>query len=280
MIIDNILLNNANFKQKNKIPDFIALFKELYKISLFKPSLDAVVSLAEANFIKFQFDDNIDLHGCCITQKKTVFNSFFSKFTSHHHHIIQIKTLTADVLMHEMAHALEYQSKINIIKSDFPLAFKEDIKNLENKALFVKQSVQQILYKEIALYPKEQQASEFLARYFELLAMSKYIGIAQGKEYHFNFEQISQALPNVTKWIRNIFNESIKTKVRDHIANASKNIKYDSDLNSFVRKIKREIPKKAGGWSKQTGSIFGHTSNQQPSLTEQAKRITSKKEEE
>ena len=262
-MLDDILKRHSHFDEQEKTLDFIALFKELYKIKILKPSLDAILSLTESGFITFVFLSKFKketLQGCCITQKKTVFNKLFGSFTSHHHHKIQIKKLTSDILMHEMAHALEYQSGLKLLQSDFPQAFKYDLQMIDSAPFLVKEAIKQILYKDIKLYPVEQHSSEFLARYYEILAMSKGIGIDKGRDYVFTIEEVLRAFPNVTKWIEKTFNEAIKTKIREHISNMTQKISFDKNLNSFVRRTKNVSKATKKSFASKAGSLFSSTS--------------------
>ena len=204
--IDKILCNSSNDCSEHKKLEFIGLFKELYKVPLFKIGLDVSLTKAEIGNLKFNIQDTkqkTSLHGCCITKKKTIFNKAFGSFMQSHSHIVEIKTLTADVLMHEIAHSLEFESKINL-STEFANIFQYDLKKINKGHLLIKDAINQILYKDLTLYKKSQYNSEFLARYFELLARSKEVGGFTG-QYHFTLIEIINCFPNVTKWIEKIF---------------------------------------------------------------------------
>ncbi len=51
--IDKILLDSATFADQQETNNFIGKFKELYKISLFKIGLDAILTKAELGNVEF-----------------------------------------------------------------------------------------------------------------------------------------------------------------------------------------------------------------------------------
>ena len=237
--ITQILSKILYFDNDQKIADFIGSFKELYKVELFKVGLDAILTKAELGLVKFQLQDKSSrgsYHGCCITSEQSVFNKIYNVFSKNYKHVINIRTVTVDVIMHEIAHALEKESKINL-QDQFADIFANDLQNTKNCHINIQMAIKQIIFKELNLYAKEQHNSELLARFYELLAMSKEVGYYHG-DYHFKLNEILSLFSNTVNWIEQVFNENLKAQTLDHITKLSYEIKFDKDLGAFSRKYK------------------------------------------
>ncbi|MBT4879340.1 MAG: hypothetical protein HON42_05940 [Alphaproteobacteria bacterium] len=272
--IDKILLNSAKFDDPQKTANFIGQFKELYKIPLFKIGLDAILTKAEIGNVEFVMEQKNSaerLHGCCISSNKSKFNKIFKVFTKELNHVIKIQTLDIHILAHEIAHALEKESKLDINK-DFSTAINLDMQYVQSGHVLIQNAIRQILFKELELYDKAQHASELLARYFELLARSKEIG-GYSSDFHFRYNEITSIFVNTTKWIEQVFNESLKASVRDHINILSKNIKFDAALGNFARKEKKIHLNKKPNWSNATKSIFSANEAQTKIGTSNSKKL-------
>ena len=270
--IDKILTRSLSFDDHQKIADFIGSFKELYKVPLFKVGLDVILTKAELGLVKFQLQEkNITetYHGCCITKQETLFNKIFSSFSKNYKHVINIRTLTVDVIMHEIAHALEKESKINL-QDEFASIFATDLKNTKHSHINIQLAIKQIIFKELNLYPNSQHNSELLARFYELLAMSKEVGHYHNN-YHFKLNEILSLFYNTVEWIDKVFNDNLKSQILDHIPPLSKNIKFDQNLRNFTRKHKslhaskvysnkisgnKSLPEQPSQWGKVIKSIF------------------------
>lgn len=238
---------NASAKEKTI---FISLFKELYKISLFKDGLDLILTRCEQGLVTF--DLNItkefeELRGCCLTQEKYVYHKLFKTFFKQHEHKITIKKLDVDVIMHEIAHALEKETGLDIRKG-FLFAIQKDLRNI-NTHINIRNAVEQVIYKEIKLYKEEQYGSEFLARYFQLIAMSYEVG-SFDSNFHFKSSEILTLFRNTTNWIHAIFNANLKSKIPDHIAAITHNITFDEEHKKNANKIHKLHENSSVKWSK------------------------------
>ena len=254
----NSILNNAlEFDDKRRVADFIGSYKELYKIPLFKIGLDAILTKAELGLVSFHLqpqDSNNNLHGCCITQERRIFHKIFNAFVKNYTHQINIKSLSVEVLMHEIAHALEKESKLEL-SQEFAHIFKEDLRNIVNSHMNIQRAIKQIIFKELDLYPQYQHNSEMLARFYELLAMSKEIASYHG-DFPFKLNEICAVFPNTITWIKEKFNQNLKTRVADHIAKLTENITFDQDLGSFSRKHKAKHSQNSKWSGNNIKSIF------------------------
>ncbi len=254
--IDKIISNVLSSKNQDLEQHFLGCFKELYKIPKFKTGLDVILTKAEAGMMKFELYEPHELaaiHGCSITVGNISFSQKFKSFIRKQNHLIKIKTINVAVLAHEIAHVLEFESRLNI-KQGFKPAFQKDLLALENAPLMIKQAIKQIMFTELQLYRKEQYDSEFLARYFELLARSKEIG-GYSDNFHFKFAEILKIFRHTNEWIQQVFNHSLLAQTRSHIRNMTEQIEYDQNLQDHSRKAHNR--KKTGeNWRKTTGSIF------------------------
>jgi hypothetical protein len=254
--IEHILKNNISYQQTQELDDFLACFKELYKIKIFKIGLDVILTKCEMGLVKFIIADK-DLHGldgCCITEKDTVFNKYFGAFVKRNKYLIRLKKLNVEVLAHEITHALESESRV-ILESDFKDVFLADLENIGSTHLLLKNAIKQILFKEISLYKEAQHNSEYLARFFELLARSKEVG-GYSESYKFRLNEIESLFENTIYWINTRFNESLKAQQSEHISAMTMHIEFQETINYFSRKEQKKFDNNEK-WRGATGSIFG-----------------------
>lgn len=260
--IEQILTKALYCDNIEKTADLIGSFKELYKVSWFKIGLDVILTKAELGLVRFFLQKkqlNEDFHGCCITQQTNIFNKIYNVVSRNYKYDIQLRTVSVDVIIHEIAHALEHESKINL-NEDFAQIFANDIKKVKKSHLNIQNAVKQIIFKELNFYPKNQHNSELLARFYELVAMSKEIGHYH-YNYHFKLAEICELFQNTIAWIENVFNANLRAQTLDHITPLSIKIKFDDNLGNFSRKYQ---------------SLHGNNSqNQQPKTAKWHKVIKS-----
>ena len=177
-MIDNLL--NKYIEKGNQLQKSILIknYKELYKLEILKPGLDLILSEAEIGNITFELkivDDLVQLRGCCLTHEKHIYHKVFRRFVKTFKHKILLQKLNVGVLMHEIAHALEKQGRINL-SDGFDQAMMEDLKTIATASHTVRYAIDKIMYKDLKLYPENQQSSELFARLFQMFAMSKEVG--------------------------------------------------------------------------------------------------------
>lgn len=255
--IDHILKSSVAFHDIDEVQNFLGLYKELYKITLFKPALDLMLTKMDHGLVKFYLqpkDDLNRLHGCCITSEHRFFNKILNAFVKNYKHKINIKTLTAEVMMHEMAHAVEKESKLHL-QDEFSDIFKKDLANAEHSHLHIKTAIEQIILKEINLYPKQQHNSELFARFYQLLAMSKEVN-SYHANFHFKLSEMINLFTGTVKWIEEILNPSLKHRIAIDIEKLTQDVIFDDNLQDFSRKHKPIHGNKVK-WSNTINSIFG-----------------------
>lgn len=256
--IDKILLNALNVENQKTKSDFVALFKELYKIGFFKVGLDVVLTKAELGSIKFRVfpqGSGDVLKGCCITKESSFFHKIYQCFIRDYNHVVEIKYLDVHVIMHEIAHILEIESKI-CLNDEFERILRDDLCNLKKAHISLHNAIKKVMFHEIQLYPKKQHNSEYLARFYQLIAMSREI-VVYDDDFHFKLEEILSLFPNTVDWICDVFNENLKVKVASHIDKMTQNIEFDRNLRGFSRRNKSvHRDKENKQWRNVVGSIL------------------------
>ncbi|MBT4922106.1 MAG: hypothetical protein HON23_03735 [Rickettsiales bacterium] len=247
-MIDNLLnkyIEKGNALQKSI---FINNFKDLYKLDIFKPGLDLILSESEIGNVTFELniiDDLVQLRGCCLTHERNVFNKVLNTFVKTYKHKITLQKLNVGVLMHEMAHALEKQGRISLSQG-FDQAIGNDLKGIGSAPHTIKYAVDKIMYQDLKLYPENQQSSELFARLFQMLAMSKEIGHFDD-EFQFRVSDCEEFFKSSTMWIRDVFNVAAGARVADYISSQTAKIKFTEANTRFTRKFTTESEKKS--WS-------------------------------
>ena len=247
-MIDNLLnkyIEKGNALQKSIL---IKNYKELYKLPILKPGLDLILSEAEIGNITFELniiDDLVQLKGCCLTHEKHIYHKIFKSFVKTYKHKIKLQKLNIGVLMHELAHALEKQGRINL-SDGFDQAMKQDLSHIQNAAHTIRYAIDKIMYQDLKLYPEDQQSSELFARLFQMLAMSKEVGHFDDA-FQFRYKDCREFFKNSIMWIESIFNESIEARVPDYIARQTERIKFDKTNTRYTSKFSTKSDKKS--WS-------------------------------
>lgn len=216
----------------------IAQFKDLYKIPLCKVGLDAFLSQVKQDNVVIELaitKEHIKMKGCCITNEKIIYHSFLRRFVKHLHFTIAMRKLDVGTLMHEITHALERISGLNI-KNDFSQAIAEDLKHKNQTNINLKRAIEKILFKDLNSYEKEQHPSELIARFMQILAMSKEIGNYDA-EFHFRLQDVLSFFQNSRIYIEKTFNKALENKILDEVTEATKQIKFSNDSSSFKSKL-------------------------------------------
>jgi hypothetical protein len=258
-MIEDILKNSLKFEGANQSKKFSKIFTSLYAISLFKDGLDLILTKASAGDLKFEvkltkgWDTNV---GCYLTEQSKVYNKFLKTFTKKLDHKIIIRNLTINVLAHEMAHCLEVESGL-ALNEDFRKAIGFDMKDRQPQSVVLAAQIKRLMVDALKSYPSHQFISELFARYFELLSTSRDID----PNGEFTTAQVEEFFANTSKWIEQIFNPKIKSKIDRQIANYTTKMiaensfksqkKFADDAKSFYKKTNQDGSK---SWSKNVNS--------------------------
>jgi hypothetical protein len=254
--LKNIFLPQLEFEGVRNDDKFIEVFKDLYRIELFKDGLDLILTKVKQQHLKFEvkiikgWDTNV---GCFLTEKKSIVDKVAGKIFYNRNLKIILRQLSRNVMAHEMAHALEYESKINL-GEDFRKAIGYDMKNREPQMITLKAEVKRLMVDALKSYKPEQFLSELFARYFELLSVSRDVQ-SRGD---FSTKEVMEFFTNTTNFIVDIFNPQIKNKIDPEIAKftteLTKLIKLEEPQEKFSQKVDSFHKRSTSSWSKNVKS--------------------------
>lgn len=258
--IKKIFAPQITFEGVDESDKFARFFCDLYRIELFKDGLDLILTKVYEKDLSFEvqlikgWDTNL---GCYLTEQSRVFNKVAGVFSSQIKKKIIIKSFSHNVIAHEMAHALEFESGINL-GQEFRKAIGFDMKNRQADLLTLRAEIKRLMVDALKAYPENQFLSELFARYFELLSVSRNV-IGKGD---FETSQVMDFYANVTKFVKDIFNAKIKKKIHPKIAAKTCEIaeavrlkkaesKFQDNVNSFHKQRGSDGNK---NWAKNVGS--------------------------
>lgn len=162
--------------------------------------------------------------GCYLTEQSRVFNKFAGVFSQKIKKKIIIKSFLHNVLAHEMAHAVDFESGLDLDQG-FRSAIGVDMKNRAN-LVSLQAEIKRLMVDALKAYPKEQFVAELFARYFELLSICHDV-IGRGA---FETRQVYEFFGNVDAFIRRVFNPKIRTKIDAKIAAKTEEITREVNL--------------------------------------------------
>ncbi len=250
------------FEGLDNYDKFARFYADLYRIELFKDGLDVILTKVKNKKLKFEvrivtnWDTNV---GCYLTEQNKVFNRFLGKFNTQISQKIIIRQLLHNVIAHEMAHALEFSSGLNL-NEDFRRAIGFDMKDRKPNLVTLQAEIKRLMVDALKSYPKHQFISELFARYFELLSVSRDI-CGKGD---FDAGHVTDFFINTTNYVKQIFNSQIKTQIDPEIAkftlelatkikNEQPQIKFSDKVDSFHKRGGVATNQK---WSKNVKSNF------------------------
>ncbi len=244
-MIKDILKQQVAFEGAANLEKFHAIFTSLYNIKLFKNGLDLVLTKMQEGDLKFEvkiikgWDTNV---GCYLTEQSKVFNKVKNMFSDKFRHKIIIRNLLVNVVAHEMAHALEIEGGI-VLNNNFRKAIGFDMKDRKPSNVALQGEIKRVMVEDVKSYPQHQIISELFARYFELLSLSRDVEINGA----FLTSEVMDFFANTTKWLDQIFNPKIKSKIDLQIANHTSKMIAN---NAF--KVEKKFAHKVDSFYKQT----------------------------
>jgi hypothetical protein len=258
-MIEEILSKVLKFEGANESKKFAGQFQSLYGIELYKDGLDLILTKAKQGNLTFEvkivkgWDTN---QGCYLTDQRKIYNKFLKNFTHSLDHKIIIRNFAVNVLAHEMAHCLEVESGL-VLNEDFRKAIGFDMKNRRPESVVLAGEIQRLMIDALKSYPNYQFISELFARYFELLSTSR--DVVQNGAYKTG--QVMEFFANTSKWIKEIFNQKIKSKIDIEIAAYTADLiakhqfktekEFADNSKSFYKKVDESGRK---SWSKNVSS--------------------------
>ncbi len=258
-MIEEILSKALHFEGVNESKKFVDQFISLYGIRLYKDGLDLILTKAKQKNLTFEvkiikgWDTN---QGCYLSDQRKIYNKFLKTFTNNLNHKIIIRNFAVNVLAHEMAHCLEVESDL-VLNEDFRKAIGFDMKNRKPESVVLAAEMQRLMIDALKSYPSYQFISELFARYFELLSISRDVE----PNGSFTTKQVMDFFVNTSKWIEQIFNSQIRSKIDQEISAYSTDLiannnfksekKFADNAKSFHKKIDSGSAK---SWSRNVNS--------------------------
>lgn len=226
-----VIMNNTVIEDERSLNEFKYIIQKLYQYNIFKPMLDLVASKALYGFLRFKVQDQkfFDLdEGNCRTIEGSIFNKALNIIKKENRYLITIKKISAEVIVHEIAHMVEKEIESTTVDR-FAQEVMKDI-SCHSANLSLGAAVQQIMGVEVDNYQSSHKNSELFARYFQLLAMSKEVA-GRGAAYGFALKDVYKLFTKTEKWLWDHLYKNILPKIDIHIATQSqKYIKEVEDI--------------------------------------------------
>lgn len=254
--IKKIINSQITFDASNELDKFLNFFCNLYRIEIFKDGLDLILTKLAKKELSFEikqikgWDTNV---GCFLTQQQSFYDKTLGKFLKKSLPKIILKKLSYNVLAHEMAHALEFESAISL-DDQFRKCIGYDMKDREPKIITLKAQKKRLMVDALKSYPQNQFLSELFARYFELLSISRNV-CATGE---FSTKDVMEFFENTTNFIDKVFNPKIKNLINQNIASITnqiaQNVRLEAPQTNFQEKVGSFQQKNQNSWSKSINS--------------------------
>jgi hypothetical protein len=243
--LENLIAPQLDYEGLKQDEKFVELFSNLYRIELFKEGLDLILTKLQQKNLRFEvryikdWDTNV---GCFLTENQTVFDRFSNKIFPKKNLKIILRSLNCNVLAHEMAHALEYESGIKL-GEEFRQAIGYDMKDRLASQLALRSQIQRLMVDALKAYKPHQFISELFARYFELLSISRNVK----SNGDFTTQEVMDFFVNTTKFIKEIFNPQIQKMIDQTIAQKTleivKNVKLTTPNLEFSKQFESRAQK-------------------------------------
>lgn len=263
-MISNSLLKifrpQVDFEGKDALEKFTKIFCDLYRIELFKDGLDLIATKLHEKDLSFEikivtgWDTN---QGCYLTEQRKTFNKFLGTFSNVVKKKIIIRNFNHNVMAHEMAHALEFESGLNL-GEEFRKCIGLDMKGRQPKSLVLQGEIQRLMVDALKSYPQHQFISELFARYYELLSTSRNVNQTGG----YTTSEVMEFFANTTNFIEKKFNPKIKaqinSKISAHSVEIVKKVTLEKSEKKFQEKVdsfhQRTSSSGSSAWSKNVRS--------------------------
>jgi predicted secreted protein len=229
----------TTFEGLNNIDKLCKMFSQLYRIDLYKDGLDLILTKLSQKQLNFEvkiikdWDTNI---GCFLTEQQGVFDKTIGKFFAKKNLKIILRQLSYNVLAHEMAHAVDFESGLDL-NDDFRQAIYLDLRSTQPTIITLKSHAHRLMIEAVKSYPKNQIINELFARYFELLSISRDV-CTNGD---FSTNDVMNYFANTTKYITEILNPFIKKQIDQIIANQTISIVSDVKINNHGQNYREKI---------------------------------------
>lgn len=253
-LIKDIVAPQIEFEGEEKLDRFVKIFCDLYRIELFKDGLDLILTKLKQKELRFEvkiikdWDTNV---GCFLTENSGAFGAagLFGKLVRRKSLKITIRSLNYNVLAHEMAHALEFESGLSL-GEDFRSSIGYDVNGRNPENIALKGEIKRLMVDALKSYPQSQFISELFARYFELLSISRNV-VSNGD---FTTFDVMDFFANSTKFVSQIFNTQIRAKIDQEISAHTIEIANRVKIEKPEKKFSEQVNSKHSGsdlsWSR------------------------------
>lgn len=236
---------------------FMVMVRHLYQYQAFKTILDLTASQIKHGLLTFKLHDQrfFDLdEGNCKTIYGSKINHFLNSMRPRNIYLITLKKLGYDVIIHEISHMVEKEGRVNL--SEFAKCIQFDIAS-RSHSIALRNAIDQILVKEVALYQTSQREAELFARYFQIMAMSKEIsGLAS--VFGYSIVQSDLHFCETKKWLADNLPIALRDAIDPALAHLS--TQYIKDIQDIKHQWSEQKTTslhqdKKAQWSKVTKSI-------------------------
>lgn len=258
-ILKKTFTPHLTFEGIDQSEKLLKFFSDLYRIEIFKDGLDLILTKIKEGHLRFEvkiikgWDLNV---GHFLAERKSFFDKTLGKFFQKKSLTITLRKISHNVMAHEMAHLMEYESGIKLTE-EFRTAFGYDMKGREPQIITLKAEVKRLMVDGLRTYKEEKFLSELFARYFELLAISRDVC----GEGDFTSADVMGFFENTTNYIKKIFNPQIQGQIDDEIAHETielaRQVKAEEPKIKFQEKVETFHKRAAGSWSKNIKSNSG-----------------------
>lgn len=237
--LQKIFSSRIHFEGADNSEKFLRFFADLYRIELFKDGLDLILTKTKEKHLSFEiritkgWDTNV---GCFLTEQKSFYDQVLGKFFRRKSLKIILRQLSYNVMAHEMAHVLEFESGIDL-GEEFRKCVGLDMKGREPQIVTLKAEVKRLMVDALKAYAPHQFLSELFARYFELLSVSR--NVCEGGS--FATSDVMSFFENTTNFIEKIFNPKIKSKIDPEIAAMTSEIAAQVKLSTPHQKFQDRV---------------------------------------
>lgn len=261
--LDNLLLDKITADSVALKKQFVTALNNAYRLPLLIPTVNLILTIAKGQRVRFVINEkrHFDtLGGLCQSSRRSIFDFLTKSKKSAYVYQIGIKIPTSDIIIHEITHALERESGVDL-NQEFRTVIGLDMKDRKAESFAIQTAVTSTMRDELKSYEKEHIMSELLARYFQLLAGSRELGNFHHEPY--TADEFTGFFQHTTTWLREIYNplldslvdpaiRSFGSTLRDKVLMENVNKLADNKVFSFYEG--KERANAHGKWSKAIGS--------------------------
>ena len=225
--------------------------KHLYQFNIFRDILNVVLSLIIDKHLSFKVIDkrfSESQEGLCATSTTSFYHKVLNKIIYQRHHLVVIKKMSANVIIHECAHAIEKASGINL-NENFNSAIHHDLNNLKDLNMILRNKINNLMMLDLKNYNIKSHLSELFARYFEVFASTREV-VADGK---FSIEDVIKIFLNTTQWIETALNPLLREKTNQEVISYSNS---HPTITSNTFNWQNKVNNKPQAWRQRTNSLF------------------------